>query len=295
MTAARLSQKLLAVVAGAAWLSACSPAGLLNATISRAGLTVEHDIAYGPHPREKLDVYWQAGAAAAPVVVFFYGGAWNSGSKSTYAFVAATLARDGFVVVVPDYRLYPEVRFPSFLQDCAAAVAWTGAHMAQFGGDPGRLFLMGHSAGAYNAMMLGLDPRWLDGAGTSRDRLAGVVGLAGPYDFLPMTGQNEKLVFASVADGPASQPITYADARAPPLLLLAGDADETVRPRNTRALAARISALGGPVQVRIYPGVGHIGLVLAIAPIFQSKAPVLANLEAFLRAQRPRPYGAPTL
>jgi acetyl esterase/lipase len=267
-------------------VAACSPAAVLNSTISRAGLTVTHNVAYGDLPRQKLDIYRPAHAGPAPVVVFFYGGAWNSGNKGMYPFVAATLARQGNVVVVPDYRLYPEVRFPAFLQDCAQAVAWTQKHLQQIGGDPDRVFLMGHSAGAYNAVMLALDPAYLAHAGTSRRSLAGVIGLAGPYDFLPITGKDVWAVFSTVGDGPESQPVTYADGAAPPLLLLAGSDDRTVYPRNTLSLAAKVRAKGGQVQDRIFPGVGHIGLVIAIAPLFQGKAPVLPVVEAFIRSHR---------
>ncbi len=267
-------------------VSACSPASLLNSTISRAGLTVTHDVAYGALPRQKLDVYRPDGAGPAPVVVFFYGGSWNSGSKAMYPFVAATLARQGNVVVVPDYRLYPQVRFPVFLDDCAKAVAWTLTHVHEIGGDPAKVFLMGHSAGAYNAVMLGVDPAYLAAAGTSRAKIAGVIGLAGPYDFLPMTDEEVKAVFATAGDAPQTQPITYADGKAPPLLLLAGSADTTVLPRNTLSLAAKIRANGGRVEERIFPGVAHIGLVIAIAPLFQGKAPVLATVQAFIRSHR---------
>ena len=265
-------------------LAGCAPADLLNATISRSGLAITRDVAYGPDAREKLDIYRPRRSGTAPVIVFFYGGSWNSGSKADYPFVAATLARRGNVVVVPDYRLYPEVRYPAFLQDCARAVAWTAAHMGQVGGDPARLFVMGHSAGAYNAVMLGLDARLLADAGSDRARLAGVIGLAGPYDFLPMTGPVVRAVFAPADDGPETQPVNHVDGHAPPMLLLAGSADETVRPRNTLSLAERIRAAHGRVDAKIYPGVGHIGLVIAIAPLFQGKAPVLADIEAFVRA-----------
>jgi len=267
-------------------LAACSPAQLLNSTISRAGLTVTHNIPYGALPRQKLDIYRPAGPSFVPVVIFLYGGGWNSGNKSMYPFVAATLARQGNVVVVPDYRLYPEVRFPAFLQDCAKAVAWTEAHLPEIGGDPQRVFLIGHSAGAYNAAMLGLDPTYLQAAGTSRDKLAGIIGLAGPYDFLPITGADVKPIFATVGDGPESQPITYVDGHAPPMLLLAGSADTTALPRNTLSLAAKIRAKGGQVEDRIFPDVTHIGLVIAIAPLFQGKAPVLPTVEAFIRTHR---------
>jgi acetyl esterase/lipase len=281
MSFSRVYRSLFAVA-----VAACSPAQLLNSTISRSGLTITHDVAYGALPRQKLDIYRPAGAAFAPVVVFFYGGGWNSGNKSMYPFVAATLARQGNVVVVPDYRLYPEVRFPAFLQDCAKAVAWIQAHLPEIGGDPQRVFLMGHSAGAYNAAMLALNPAYLQAAGTSRDKIAGVIGLAGPYDFLPITGADVKPIFATVGDGPESQPITYVDGHAPPMLLLAGSADKTVFPRNTLSLAAKIRAEGGQVEERIFPGVAHIGLVIAIAPLFQGKAPVLPVVEAFIRAHR---------
>jgi len=243
-------------------------------------------------PRQKLDIYRPDGAGPAPVVVFFYGGAWNSGSKAMYPFVAATLARQGNVVVVPDYRLYPEVRFPAFLDDCAKSVAWTLSHVREIGGDPERVFLMGHSAGAYNAVMLGVDPAYLAAAGTSRAKIAGVIGLAGPYDFLPMTGEDVKAVFTTVGDGPESQPITYVDGKAPPMLLLAGSADTTVLPRNTLSLAAKVRAKGGQVDDRIFPGVAHIGLVIAVAPLFQGKAPVLPSVEAFIRSHRLDAAGA---
>jgi len=266
------------------FLPSCTPAQLLNATISRRDLTITHDVVFGPDPRQKLDIYRPHGAVNAPVVIFFYGGSWNSGSKSLYPFVAATLARRGNIVVVPDYRLYPQVQYPVFLRDCAQAVAWTQAHLAEIGGNPSDVFLMGHSAGAYNALMLALDPRLLAAAGTSRSKLAGVIGLAGPYDFLPMTDPEVKAVFAPADDGPSTQPITYVDGHAPPLLLLAGSADTTVMPRNTLALAARVRQAGGSVEDKIYPGVAHIGLVIAIAPIFQGKAPVLNDVENFIRA-----------
>lgn len=268
-------------------LSGC--ASLLNATIPENGLTIRKNIAYGEDARQRLDIYAPQGARDLPVVVFFYGGSWRDGSKSIYPFVAATLARKGNIVIVPDYRLYPQVEFPAFLQDCAKAVAWTENHLAGLGGDPRRVFLMGHSAGAYNAVMLGVDPVFLREAGVRRSAIAGIIGLAGPYDFLPITGNDIKPIFASVGDGPASQPITYVEGHAPPMLLLAGSADKTVLPRNTKALAAKIRAKGGSVESEIFPGVNHIGLVIAIAPIFQGKAPVLARVEGFIRSVRATP------
>ncbi len=283
------SPKLPSVIAAlcAALLAGCSAAGLLNATVQGEGVTVERGIAYGDGPRRMLDIYRPGTAGPHPLVVFLYGGSWRTGNRGTYAFVATPLAARGAVVVVPDYRLYPEVAFPDFLHDNAQAVAWAVAHAGALGADPHRVFIVGHSAGAYNAAMLALDPRWLAQAGLDRVRIAGMVGLAGPYDFLPITDPDIIPVFAPVGDGPASQPVSYVDGHNPPLLLLAGDADRTVRPVNTRSLAARVAAAGGPVQSRIYPGLSHVGIVTAFTPLFRWRAPVLDDVWRFITAQRP--------
>jgi acetyl esterase/lipase len=244
-------------------LARCAPADLLNATIPTGGLTISHDIAYGDEPREKLDIYRPAQASGLPVVVFIYGGSWRTGSKAMY-------------------RLYPQVIYPAFLQDCARAVAWAQSHRAVIGSN-GPLFLMGHSAGAYNAAMMGLDPEWLAATGTPLADVAGVIGLAGPYDFLPITDPDIIPVFPDA--GAATQPITYAGPGKPPLLLLTGTDDREVRPRNTLALAAKMQAAHGQVTVHTYKGIGHVGLITAIAPIFQWRAPVLRDVMAFIRSQ----------
>jgi len=272
----------------AAVLSACSPAAILNATVPDGGVIVTRGVAYGGGPRRLLDVYRPAaGATPGPMVVFLYGGSWRTGSRESYAFVGRPLAARGAVVVIPDYRLYPEVAFPTFLDDNAAAVWWAAAHAAELGADPHRVFIVGHSAGAYNAAMLAVDGQYLARAGLDRSAIAGVAGLAGPYDFLPITDPDVVPVFAPVQDGPASQTVNHVDGHNPPLLLLAGDADTTVNPRNTPSLAAKVAAAGGPVQSRIYPGLGHIGIVTAFAPLFRGRAPVLDDVWRFITEQRP--------
>ena len=266
-------------------LARCAPVDLLNATIHGDDVTVIRDIPYMPGPRGGMDVYRPTQAAGPlPVVVFFYGGAWQTGKRQDYLFAATELARRGMVVVVPDYRVFPEVQFPVFLQDSAIALALVHKSAATWGGDPHRVIVAGHSAGAWIAAMLAVDPQWLAAAGDSREALAGMVGLAGPYDFLPITGEDIKAVFATAPDKTLTQPITYADGRNPPMLLLAGEADDTVYPRNSLSLANRIRANGGPVTVKTYPGIGHIGIVISLAPLFRTKAPALADMADFILA-----------
>lgn len=269
-------------------LAACSPLGALNATISQRDVTVVRDVPYetGPlagNPRLRLDVYRPSRIAGAlPVAVFVYGGSWEFGRRQDYPFVAVELARRGVVAMVPDYRVYPEARFRDFLDDTAHAVAFAHHAAASWGGDPRRVFVVGHSAGAYNAAMLALDPRYLAAAGDDRDAIAGTVGISGPYDFLPIERPDIRAVFASAPDLSVTQPIDYADGRNRPLLLLHGTADETVLPRNSTALAARIAARGGPVAVKLYSGVGHIGILAAFAPLFRDRAPTLDDVTRFV-------------
>jgi acetyl esterase/lipase len=284
----RLLRPLLAFAAVALLASACAPVDVLNATISTSGLTIIRDVPYLPGPRHGLDIYRaDASAGALPVVVFIYGGSWQSGEKADYLFAASALARRGFLVMVPDYRLYPAVQFPGFIEDAARAVAFARRVAPSYGGDPRRLFVVGHSAGAHIAAMLALDPRYLRAAGMDRRDLAGMAGLAGPYDFLPIIAPDIQAVFSAAADKRETQPIDFVDGHNPPMLLLAGEDDTTVLPRNTTALAAAIRAKGGPVEMKLYPGVAHIGIILAFAPGFRGRAPSLDDVARFIDATPP--------
>jgi acetyl esterase/lipase len=247
-------------------LAACSATGVLNALAPRDGITVTRDIAYADGPRHALDVYApRPSGAAAPVLVFFYGGNWDSGSKAMYRFVGAAMAARGVLTVIPDYRVYPQVRFPDFMYDAANAVAWTRANIARYGGDPHRLLFMGHSAGGQIATLLALDPTYLRSADLSPRDVCGVIGLAGPYDFLPLHDDELRTIFGPEAERSRSQPINYVSPQAPPMLLLAGRDDTTVDPGNTVRLAARLRAAGVSVQDELYPGVGHKTLIAAFA------------------------------
>jgi len=270
-----------------ALLGGCSAADFVNGLTPRDDFRLVADLPYGDNPRQKLDLYLPLdGAGPKPVVVFFYGGNWDSGSKAYYLFVGESLAARGFVVAIADYRVYPEVKYPTFLEDCAAATRWTFAHVTQFGGDPARVSLMGHSAGAYNAMMLALDPEWL---GPDRARIRSVVGLAGPYDFLPLTDDELKIIFATAKDLKDTQPIQYADASAPPALLATGRLDTVVSPGNVTRLAARLREKGAAVETERYTFLGHITLIGAFARPLRAITPVLDDVTEFLDAPPPAP------
>ena len=258
------------------------PLGAFNALMpkDRASARVARGVAYGAAERLKLDVYAPRPAAAGkrPVILFFYGGSWNSGRRQGYAFAARALAARGFVVVVPDYRLVPEARYPDFLRDCAEAVRWARRNAGRFGGDGERIVLTGHSAGAYNAAMIALDPGLL---GADRAAIRGFAGLAGPYDFLPLDDPSTIAAFGAWPRPSETQPISYARAGAPPVLLLHGEADSRVKPRNSRKLAELLRAVGGDVRLKLYPGLGHVGILTALARPFRRQAPVLADVAAF--------------
>lgn len=275
----------LSVVAGTltvSLLAACSPASLLGRLQPAASGGETRDVAYAPGPRHALDIYVPArGERPPPVVVFFYGGGWKSGERATYRFVGRSLAACGALTFIPDYRVWPETGFPGFLRDAAAAVAFAREAAPRYGGDPARLFLMGHSAGAYIAAMLALDPEWLAAAGVdARSALFGMIGLAGPYDFLPLHDPVLEQIFAPA--GPSTQPITFAANAGAPLLLIAGASDTTVLPANSTRLAARVRETGGEANVIIYPGVGHVGLAAALAPSLSFLAPVREDACRFL-------------
>jgi acetyl esterase/lipase len=268
--------------------SACSPVAVLNALSPTSGIVEQSDIAYAPGPRHALDVYAPATGKAAPghpVVVFLYGGNWDDGDRGIYRFVGAELAARGVVAIIPDYRIYPEVVFPAFMEDAAQAVVWARDHAAHYGGDPKHLFVMGHSAGGQIATLLALDGAYLKTAGMSTHELTGVIGLAGPYDFLPLHDETLKTIFGPEPQRPRSQPINYVTPGAPPMLLIAGSSDDTVDPGNTTRLAARLRSAGDEVTATIYPSVGHKQLIAAFASTLGFLAPVRRDVLAFITAR----------
>ena len=288
------------VVLTTSLLAAFSPVALLNALAPRVGVTRVVDQSYADGPRHGVDLYApspegsgvRSGAPPrAPIVVFFYGGGWEEGDRGMYRFVGATLAARGIVAVIPDYRVYPAARFPDFIEYGAAAVAWARRYAAAYGGDPARLFLMGHSAGAQIAALLSLDRTWLATVGMDPGRdIAGTIGLAGPYDFLPLETPTLQAIFGPEAEWWRSQPINFVTPGAPPMFLAAPARDSSVAPGNTVRLAARLRASGNAVVERRYALVGHRTLLGAFAAPLTLVSSVRADVLSFI-AQRSAEVG----
>lgn len=276
--------RVFCVVIASTVIAACVAA--VNAITPTDGYQASKDVAYGNLPRQKLDVYVPTESETErPVVVFFYGGRWSDGSKQDYLFAAQGLVSRGFVAVLPDYRIYPEVKFPAFVEDGAQAVAWTRAHIKEYGGDSQKIFVMGHSSGAHMAALLALDEKYLRAVGGSTQWLSGMIGLAGPYDFLPIKDSDLRDIFGPPERYSESQPINFAKAATPPLLLLHGQDDLTVWPINTINLTSRVQQKGGRVQTIYYTGAGHLTIIGAMATALGSKIPVLDDVAAFVREQ----------
>lgn len=255
----------------------------LNGSAGKASATTVHPV---PGQSLAMDIYQPAASAErAPVLVFFYGGRWQGGNRQDYAFVGKRLAAQGVVVMIPDYRLYPEVRFPTFVEDAAAAAAWAKKHAAEYGGDPDRVFLAGHSAGAHMVALLGTDARYFEAMNLKPRDFAGIIGMAGPYDFLPLTDDDLVDIFSDdPATQQASQPVNFADGDEPPFLLLHGGGDLLVWPLNSEHLKARLEAAGSPVRYVEYPGVGHIRILAAMR--YAGLAPAQHDILQFVSGKR---------
>jgi acetyl esterase/lipase len=242
---------------------------------------VASDVAYGTDPRQKLDVYApRDGQGPFPIVVFVHGGSWQEGNKSGYAFAGRALAAQGFVTLVINYRLHPAHRYPAFVDDVALALRWTADNADKYGGNPDKLFAMGHSAGAYDIAMAVLDESYA----ATRPKLSGVVTLAGPFDFLPLDSKITIKVFGNVPDLPATQPINHVTAGAPPFLILHGTDDSTVFPRNAVALDKALREKAVPSELKFYEGTSHVRIVLAMAKPLRS-IPVLEDAVRWMRSK----------
>jgi acetyl esterase/lipase len=259
-----------------------SPAMLLNVTVPRSSYRVQRDIAYGEQPRQKFDLYLpNAFTPPAPVVLFFYGGAFRAGRKEEYRIVGEALASKGVITAVADYHIYPDAHFPDFLEDGARALAALHARVAEFGGDPSRIFLAGHSAGAYISVMLAANPAYLRAVNADLSFIRGVIAIAGRYHELPLGDSIAREIFR----GPAraeTRPATYIDGKRPPILFLAGAKDSKEVLESHRLLAAHLREKSSDVEERTYPNVGHMGIMVALAPGFRNRAPLRDDIVRFV-------------
>lgn len=260
-----------------AGLTGCQTQQVLNALTPRGAVEVATNIVYDPKRSLKLDVYTPEGAIGAPVVVFFHGGRWQRGSKDLYAFVGEALASRGIVAVIPNLRRFPQAAWPAFMEDAAAAVGWARGNVRHYGGDPAAVFVMGHSSGAHIAALLALDRRWLGDAPP-----AGMIGLAGPYDFLPLRDADLIQIFAAARPPEVAQPIHHARGDAPPLLLIHGADDRTVAVGNSRRLAEAVRRAGGAVTLVEYEKMGHARLIAALSAPLRPFSGVLDEIAAFV-------------
>ncbi len=251
------------------------------------------DIPYADGTRKRLDVYRPANAGeSSPVVMFIYGGAWRAGDKFEYEFAGRAFAAAGFVTVVPDYRLYPEVKYPEFLEDNAQAMRWVQDNISMYGGDPARFFLVGHSAGAYNSVMLGVDSSFRREFGVEMP-IRAIAGISGPYNFYPFEYNEVRETFGAAPNAEGTQPINLITAESPPMLLASGTSDPIVRVQNTEALAQRIRSNGAWVTEKYYDGLGHLEPVIALGAMMRFRVPVLNDIVEFFQTFGAFPSGTP--
>lgn len=271
----------------------CSPLSAINAFVPEDGHERAVDIAYGPEARQRLDVYKPDNANGdKPVVVFLYGGSWKRGKRENYRFAGQAFASRGYVTVVPDYRTYPDVRFPAFVEDAAAAVAWVRKNITRYGGDPDRIVLAGHSAGAHIAALLAYDHHYLKAAGVPMASIAGLVGLAGPYYFDPLKYASLRPIFETAKRPDEARPVTFVMPGQAPSLLLHGKDDTTVWPKNSIELTKKLKDSRVPVRLVQIEDMGHVGILLALAEPFQEKDGVVDTIVDFIEKLPSRPTAA---
>jgi acetyl esterase/lipase len=282
-------RRFISLTAAACVAGAASAAGVFTASEREHKDELADGVAYGKLRRQRLDIYAPPtthGPVNRPVVVYFFGGGWQSGHRSDARGVAQALASRGIVVIAPDYRIYPEAVFPGFLDDPAAAVRWARLHAREFGGDPSRLYVMGHSSGAHIAAMLATDPRYLAAQGMSKRSLAGMIGLAGPYAAIPTSDPHMDEIFPAALRAQAL-PIAFVTGDEPPMLLAAGTADTDVDPRNSVRFADALRAHHDIVELKSYQGYGHDTIVESFSKQ-PADSPVLADVTAFIAAHKAR-------
>lgn len=279
-------KKLITYIILFIFITSCTPLNVLNLTVPINGYSAHRDISYGSNKRNKLDVYLPSTKDKKnhKTVVFFYGGRWRNGVKEDYRFVAQALAKHGFIIVIPDYRLYPEVKFPGFIEDGAGAVKWVHDNINKYGGNSEEICVMGHSAGAYIALMLALDKKYIEKTGIKEFPIKCAVGLAGPYDFLPIKYDDVKEIFGHEEKLEITQPINFVSKNSPPALLMTGEDDDAVFPRNTKSLTKKYREKGATVVEKIYPETDHYKIILSLASTVPIGTSIVNDIISFLNS-----------
>jgi len=270
-------------------LSGCSTFDIVNNFGYKNGSEVIREISYGPNPRQQLDIYkptWRNDSSS--IIVFFYGGAWDSGSRKDYEFVARKLAILGHYVVIPDYRIFPQVVFPEFVEDGAVAVSYVLDNALKISDASLPVFIMGHSAGAHIAMSLGLNQNYLSALGHSTKEISGVIGLSGPYNFLPLSSERLLEIFPDAEKQYQAQPINFVDAEDPPVFLGHGDADKKVWPGNSISLSLKLKESGVPHTLLIYRGVNHSGTLKPFIKFLDSDRSISEDVIRFIEQYSPQ-------
>lgn len=264
-------------------LGGCTTQQVVNTLTLPVGYRLFRNITYDPESNLQLDVYAPSGAVKAPVVVFFYSRRWERGNKRDVTFVGQSLSAKGYVVIIPNFRHYPNVLYQQMLSDSARAVVWSHHFAKTYGGSAKKLVVMGFDAGAYNAAMLALDPRWVEKAGGKADWIRGMIGISGPYDLLPIMAPDLRAFFAPASQYPLTQPINWVNGENPPLLLIASTTDHVVSARNTDELFRRVKAAHGPVEKITYRDLSHDMTLDALSAPLRGQADILSNIARFVR------------
>ncbi|CAM3892409.1 alpha/beta hydrolase [Deinococcus frigens] len=275
----------LAAVALGLLLAACSPQNTLNVVTFTGGLKVSQNVPYGPAPRNTMDIYAPENAQNAPVVLFIHGGSWQGGDKDGHKFVGVSLARAGYVTGVMNYRLAPEHRYPEYVQDAAAALKVLRDSAQRSGGNPDNLFVMGHSAGAFNAVEVVDNARWLREAGVPISAVRGVIGVAGPYSY-DFRQFSSKVAFPPEGNPDDIMPDRHVRPDAPPHLLLVAANDTTVNPYNGVNMQAALKKAGVPSELKVLPGLNHITVIAAVAQPLTFLGGTRQQVTDFIEAHR---------
>lgn len=267
------------------FLTRPSVGSLVGALTAERGPAVERGIPYGTHARNRLDVYFpHAAREPAPIILFLYGGGWTSGAREMYGFAGAALAARGFVTVIPDYRLYPEVTYPDFMADTAHAYLWAQTYLARSGTGDAPLFIMGHSAGAHIGALLAYDRTYITEIGGNSGLISGFIGLSGPYGYDPTTHERSRKVFSNAESAAQVQPVEQVSAPAPPALLMHGSNDTVVKVLNAHRMRQALESAGSTARVIEFKNAGHTDLMVALSRLYRWRVPVLEQIAAFIDA-----------